>query len=91
MVKGIVNATLMTSLKSVKKCSQQVHALDMRGLAAFCFCSLEEKIVNKLCFPSNFKVQTMFTPISRPNKHAELLIIYFKPLVKNLKIFHFSC
>ena len=57
----------------------------MRGLVAFCFCPLEEKIVNKSCFPSNFKVQTAFTPISRPDKHAELLKIYFKPLVKKLK------
>ena len=28
----------------------------------------------------------MFTLISRPDKHAELLKIYFKPLVKKLKI-----
>ena len=27
----------------------------------------------------------MFTLISRPNNHAELLKIYFKPLVKKLK------
>ena len=32
-----------------------------------------------------FKVQTVFTPISRPDKHAELLKIYFKPMVKKLK------
>ena len=28
----------------------------------------------------------MFTPISRPDKHAELLKIYLKLLVKRLKI-----
>ena len=31
-------------------------------------------------------VQTMFPPISRPDKHDEVLKIYFKPLVKELKI-----
>ena len=50
------------------------------------FLFLEEKIVNKSCFQSYFKVQSMFTPISRPDKHAELLKIYFKPLVKKLKL-----
>ena len=45
-----------------------------------------EKIVNKSCFPSNFKVQTVLTPISRPDQHAELLKIYFKPLVKKLEL-----
>ena len=71
----------MTSLKSVKKRRQQLHARDVRGLVAF-FCPLEEKIVNKSCLPSTFEVQTVFTPISRPNKHAEFLKINFKPLVK---------
>ena len=42
-------------------------------------------MVNKSCFLSIFQVQTVFTPISRPDKHAELLQIYFKPLVKQLK------
>ena len=42
-------------------------------------------MVNKSCFSSIFKVQTVFTPISRPDKHAELLKKYFKPLVKKLK------
>ena len=51
----------------------------------YCFCPLEEKIVNKSCFPSIFKVQTVFRLISRPDKHAELLKIYCKPLVKKLK------
>ena len=27
----------------------------------------------------------MFTPISRPDKHCELLKIYFEPLVEKLK------
>ena len=65
----------MTSLKSVWKRRQQLHARDVRGLFAFCFCPLEEKIVNKSCFLSIFKVQTEFTPISRSDKHAELLEI----------------
>ena len=34
----------MTSLKSVRKRRQQLHARDVRGLAAFCFYPLEEKI-----------------------------------------------
>ena len=77
----------MTSLKLVRKRRQQLHARDVRGLVALCFCPLEEKIVNKSCFPSIFKVQTAITPISRPNKHAELLKIYFKPLIKKFKFF----
>ena len=73
----------MTSLKSVQKRRQQLHARDVRGLVAFCFYPLDEIIVNKSCFLSIFKVQTIFTPISRPDKHAELLKNYFKPLVKS--------
>ena len=65
----------MMSVKLVRKHHQQLHVRDMRGLVAFCFCPLEEKIVNKSCFPSIFKVQTLFTPVSRPDKHAELLKI----------------
>ena len=57
---------------------------DVRGLVAFCFYPLEVKMVNISCFPSIFQVQTLFTPISRPDKHTELLKIYFKPLVKKL-------
>ena len=57
----------------------------MRGLDAFCFCPLKEKIFNKSCFPSIFKVQTVFPPISRPDELAELLKYYFKPQVKKLK------
>ena len=76
----------MTSQKSVKKRRQQLHARDVRGLAAFCFYPLQEKIINKSCFQSIFQVQTMFTSFSRPDKHAELLKNYFKPLVKQLKI-----
>ena len=37
----------MTSLKLVRKHRQQLHMRDMRGLVAFCFCPLEEKVVNK--------------------------------------------
>ena len=57
----------------------------MRGFVASCFCPPEEKIVNKSCFPSNFKVQTAFTLISRPEKRAELLKIDFKLPFKQLK------
>ena len=73
----------MTSLKSVKKRRQQLHARDVKGLIAFCFYPLKEEIVNKSCFPSTciFKVQTVFTPISRPDKHAGLL----KSLTKKSK------
>ena len=75
----------MTSMKLVKKRRQQLHARDVRGLVAFCFYPLEEEIINESCIPSIFQVQTVFTPISRPDKHDELLKIYFKPLVKKLK------
>ena len=75
----------MTSLKLVGKHCQPLHAGDVKGLVAFCFCPLEQKIVNKSCFLSIFKVQTQFTPISRPDKHTEPFKIYSKPLVKKLK------
>ena len=75
----------MTSLKSAMERRQELHAHDVRDLVAFGFYPLEEKIVNKSCFPSIFQVQTMFTPTIRPDKNAELLINYFKQLVKKLK------
>ena len=75
----------MTSLKLVKKHRQQLYAHDVRGLVAFCFYTLEEVTVNESCFLSILQVQTEFTPISRPDKHAELLKNYFKPRVKKLK------
>ena len=56
---------------------------DVRGLVSYCFCPLEEKVVNKSCFTSIFKVQTVFTPITRPKKQAELLKFYFEPLIKS--------
>ena len=34
------------------------------------FSPLEEEIVNKSCFPSTFKMQTMFTPILNHDKLA---------------------
>ena len=74
----------MTSLKLVRKRRQQLHARDVRDYDAFCFCPLVEKIVNKSCFPSIFKVQT--APISRADKHAELLKNCFKPLIKKLNL-----
>ena len=73
----------MTSPKSFKKRRQLLHARNVRGLVAFCFCPGEENIVNKSCFPSIFKVQTVFTSTSRLDKHAELLKLYFQPLDKN--------
>ena len=69
----------MTSLKLVKKCLQQLH------IFAVCFCPLEEKNSQQILFPSIFKVQTVFTSISRLDKHTELLKIYFKPLVKKFR------
>ena len=77
----------MTSPKSVRKRRKQLHARDVRGLVAFCFYPLEGKTVNKSRFQSIFQMQTTFAPISRPDKHAELLKNYFKPLVKKLKFF----
>ena len=41
--------------------------------------------MNKSCFPSIFKVQHNLHPFPGPDKHAELLKIHFKPLVKKLK------
>ena len=79
----------MTSLKSATQRRQQLHVRDVRGLVAFCFYLLEEKIVNKSCFQSIFQVQTVFTPITRPEKDVELLKIYFKPLVKKLNFSNF--
>ena len=32
----------------------------------------------------------MFTPVVRPDKHSELLKIYFKPLAKQVKIIQFG-
>ena len=75
----------MTSPKSVTKCRQQLHTRDVRGLVTFCFCPLEDKVVNQLCFPSIFQMQILFIPISRPDKHAELLKTYFKPLLNKLE------
>ena len=75
----------MTSLKSVRKRRQQLHARDVRGLVVYCFCPLEDNIVNKSRFPSIFKVKTQSPPLSSPDKHAELFKIYLKSLVKKLK------
>ena len=43
----VTSPNLMASLKSVRKRRQLLHARDVRGLVAFCFCPLEEEIVNK--------------------------------------------
>ena len=72
----------MTPLKSVRKRRQLLHARDVIGFVALCFYPLEEKAVNKSCFPSIFKVQIVFTPISRSDEHAELHKNYFKALIK---------
>ena len=74
----------MTSPKPVRKRRQQLHARDLRGLVAFCYWTLEEKIDNKVCFTSIFKVHTVFTPIPRLDKHTEQLKIYFKRLVRQI-------
>ena len=87
----------MTSLKSVRKRRQQPHARAVRGLVAFSllFSGIEksQQIVFsvyfkvQIVFSVYFKVQTVFTaitPITRPDKHAELLKIHFKLLVKKL-------
>ena len=78
----------MTSLKSVRKRRQQLNARDVKGLVEFCFYPLEEKNSQQIVFSVYFKVQTVFTPISRPDKHVELLKIYFKLLIKKLRISH---
>ena len=57
---------LMTPLKSVRKRRQQLYAHSVRGLAAFYFCPLEEKIVNKLCFPSIFRCKWCFHSFQDP-------------------------
>ena len=72
----------MTSLEPLRKCHQELHAHDVRGLAAVRFCPLEEKIVYKTCFPIIYKVKT---PITRPDYHAELLKIYNRSFVEKLK------
>ena len=70
----------------VTKFCQQLHARDVRGSVAFCFCPQVDKIANTSSFASIFKVQIAFTTFSRSDKEAELLKIYFKLLVKKLKI-----
>ena len=75
----------MTSLKSVQKRHQQLHAGEVRSLVLFRSDPLDEIIVNKLCFLSIFKVKNAFTPILRPDKHAELLKNNFKSPIKKLK------
>ena len=57
------------------------------GLSCVLFLSCRRKIVNKSCFRLFFEVQTVFTSNSRPDKHAGLLKIYFKSLVKKSKFF----
>ena len=59
----IILVLLGAALPLVSKRCHQLHARDVRGRAAFCFCPLEDKIVHKLCFTSIFMVQTVFTPI----------------------------
>ena len=73
----------MTSPKSVEKRRQLLHALDVRGLVAFCFLSSGTKNSQQIVFSVYFSGE--FAPISRPDKHAELLKNYFKSLVKKLK------
>ena len=76
----------MTSLKLVRKRHQQLPSALYEKLSCILFLSSgRKKMVKKACFPSIFKVQTAFLPISRPDKLAMLLKIYFKPLIKQLK------
>ena len=70
---------LMTSLKLFRKRRQQLHARDLRCLVAFYFCPLEEKIVNNRVFRLFLRCT-----ILGPDKHAELIKVYFKPLVRKL-------
>ena len=74
----VTSTNLLMSLTLVRKRRQQLHMCDVRGLAAFCFRPLEENNSQQIVFSSIFKVQTAFTSISRPDKHAGLLNIYFK-------------
>ena len=71
----------LTSLKSVRERRYQLHARDVRGSDAICLCPLEEKIVSKSYFPCTVCIHF------KSRKHAELLQIYFKPLVNHLKCF----
>ena len=70
-----VTSPNFNDVKSVGKCRQQLNVRNVRGLAAFCFCLLEEKNSQ----------QIVFAPISRPDKHAGLLKLYFEPLIKKLE------
>ena len=72
----------MTSPKSDLKRRQQRHARNVRGLVAFCFYPLEETNSQQIVFSVYFSGAT---PISRHDKHAELLKNYFNTLVKKLK------
>ena len=72
----------MTSPKLVKKRRQQLHACDVRSLDAFCFFSSGRKNSQQNVFSVYFSGAN--SPILRPDKHAELLKNYFKPLVKKL-------
>ena len=74
----------MTSPKSVNKRRQQLHAHGVRGLVAFCFYPLEETNSQQIVFSVYFSGAND-APVSRHDKHAELLKNYFKPLVKKLK------
>ena len=54
-------------------------------LSCVLFLSSGRNYSQQITSPSISKLQTVYTPISRPDKHAELLKIYFQPLVKKLK------
>ena len=63
---GFLTYSLITSLKSVRKRRQQLHARDVRGLTAFCFCPLKEEKVNKSCFPSILRCKLCFHTFQDP-------------------------
>ena len=67
--------TIMMLLKSVRKYHQQRHARDVRGLVAFFF----------LLWKKQWSTKRVYRLFSRPDKHAQLLKSYFKPLVQKLK------
>ena len=69
----------MMSLKSVRKHLQQLHVHKVRGLAALCFCPLEDK--NSQQTFSVDGANCVYTDL-RPDKHAGLLTNLHKPLIK---------
>ena len=74
----------MTLLKSIKKPRQQLHARDVRGFVSF-FLSSGRKKSQQIVFSVYFEGANCVYTHLKHAKHAEMLTIYFKPLVKKLK------